>query len=504
MNRACLDLRIKKYSSNNFQIMKNILFVVLFILTGAAVHAKMGYKIKVEFKEDIPDTTIYLAKYFAKPPPTIYKIDSAKVINKRTATFETKDSILGGIYMVLFNNNSKFAEVIVDNGLNTTMTITPSTLPIGITFTNSAENEHYVTYQASAEKYGKLFQELNKRFEKAKTEKDSSDIRKEYKKVNDEFKEIRMNFIDKYPKSFIASVFNAIIVPDAPEGKHYLPDGKTEDSLFAFRYIHDHYWDKFNFNDNRLIHTPLLDGKLNDYFTNYVIPIPDTFNHEASILLEKMRPSKELFKYTLHFLAGYTERNKVMGMDESFVYLVENYYAKGDAYWLDSAQVAKYIDRAQKISPNIIGAPAPELDLAELFTLQRMNIGSVKAPYTVLAFYDPHCGHCKIEMPELDSVYNASLKAKGVKVIALGIDSTLSNIRDFVTKNHMEDFINVIEPNKNTFKAKYDVYSTPKFYLLDENKIIQGKGLKPTNIIDVINMLERRKKKQAEDGYPKG
>ncbi|HTM67173.1 MAG TPA: hypothetical protein VL093_12675 [Flavipsychrobacter sp.] len=38
----------------------------------------------------------------------------------------------------------------------------------------------------------------------------------------------------------------------------------------------------------------------------------------------------------------------------------------------------------------------------------------------------------------------------------------------------------------------YDVYSTPVIYLLDEKKIIRGKRLDHTNIMDVINMLEKK------------
>jgi hypothetical protein len=33
----------------------------------------------------------------------------------------------------------------------------------------------------------------------------------------------------------------------------------------------------------------------------------------------------------------------------------------GQAYWVDSAQLVKIVDRARKIAPNIIGNTAPEL-----------------------------------------------------------------------------------------------------------------------------------------------
>ncbi len=475
--------------------MRKLLIIVLLFGLGFAAQAKDGYKIKVTFQQDIPDSVIYLAKYYAKPPPTIYKIDSAVVHDKRTADFEASDSILGGIYLVLFEKNSKYAEVIMDNGLNTAITIDAAKTPIGMTFSNSPENTHYADYQKDAEQYGQQFQALNKAFETAKTAADSQRIRDDYKKLQGRFNAMRSGFADKYPKSFVANVFHALETPELPEGKHYLPDGKTIDSLYAFNYMRQHYWDKFDFTDNRLIHTPVYDGKLNDYFTNYVYPMPDSFNKEADSLLERTRGAKELFKYTLHFLAGYAERSKVMGMDEVFVHLVENYYMKGDAFWLDSAQLAKYEDRAQKIAPNVLGNPAPALNLKDVFTLENITLDNIQAPYTLVVFWSPECGHCKKEIPQVDSAYEAVLKSRGVKVLSVPTEGTLDEIKTFIKDHHLNGWEHAVEPNASTYRAKYDVYSTPKIYLLDENKTIIGKGLDHSNILQVIEFNERKKKK---------
>lgn len=475
--------------------MRKLLLIVLLFCFGFTVRAKEGYTIKVTFKQDIPDSIIYLAKYYAKPPPTIYKIDSAVVRDKRMAEFKSTDSVLGGIYMVLFEKNAKYAEIIMDNGLNTSVTIDAAKTPIGMTFTNSPENTHYAEYQVEAEQYGRQFQALNKSFESAQTAADSQRIREEYKTLQGKFNAMRRQYVDKYPKSFIANVFSAIETPEAPEGVHYLPDGKTVDSLYAFNYVRNHYWDKFDFSDNRLIHTPIYDGKLNDYFSNYVFPVPDSFKQQADSLLARARGAKELFKYTLHFLAGFSERSKIMGMDEVFVHLVENYYMKGDAYWLDSAQLEKYVDRAKKIAPNVLGNPAPELNLKDVYTLEDVTLNNFQSPYTLIIFWSPECGHCKKEVPMVDSVYTTALKSRGVKVLSVPTDGTLEEIRTFIKDNHLNNWKHAVEPNASTYRAKYDVFSTPKIYLLDENKTIIGKGLDHSNIVQVIEFNEKKKNK---------
>jgi len=475
--------------------MRKLLIIVLLFSLGFTARAKEGYTIQVTFQQDIPDSIIYLAKYYAKPPPTIYKIDSAVVRDKRTAEFKTSDSILGGIYMVLFEKNAKYAEIIMENGLNTAVTIDAGKTPIGMTFSNSPENTHYAAYQIEAEQYGRQFQALTQLFDSAKTNADSMRIREDYKALQGKFNALRQQYVDKYPNSFVAHVFNAIETPEPPAGDHYLPDGKTIDSLYAFNYVRHHYWDKFDFSDNRLIHTPVYDGKLNDYFTNYVFPVPDSFNQQADSLLAKTRGAKELFKYTLHFLAGYAERSKVMGMDEVFVHLVENYYMKGDAYWLDSEQLEKYIDRAKKIAPNVIGNPAPTLNLKDVYTLEDVTLDNIQSPYTLIVFWSPECGHCKKEVPMVDSVYEAVLKTRGVKVLSVPTDGTLDEIKTFIKDHHLNGWKHAVEPNASTYRAKYDVYSTPKIYLLDENKTIIGKGLDHSNILQVLEFNEKKKNK---------
>jgi thiol-disulfide isomerase/thioredoxin len=444
--------------------MKKPLLFLLLIFAAFAMQAKDGYKIKVHFKQDIPDSVIYLARYFAKPPPTIYKIDSGKVIGKRTAVIETRDSILGGIYMILFANNSKFTDILVDNGVDMEITIDTANMPTGNIFKGSEENTRHVAFQKEAEKFGKQVQELQAEMAKASTHADSLAIHEKSKKISADFKRIRRDYAKKYKGTLLASVFDAIDEPEVPEGTHYLEDGKTVDSLFAFKYTKAHYWDKFDFNDNRLIIAPFYERKLSTYFNNYVLPIPDTVLREADTLLARTRNAKELFKYTLHWLAGWSEKNKLMGLDEVFVGLVDKYYSQGDAYWLDSAQLAKYIERAQAIAPTVIGAPAQEIVFQDIYTLQDVSLRKMDAPYTLLVFWSFDCGHCAKEIPQIDSVYRAALKDYGVKVYSVGGSSngeaTITDLQNFVEKHKLNGWTHVANTKGEYDTRKlYDTYS---------------------------------------------
>ncbi len=466
---------------------------LIFFSAFSASAQKDGYQLKINFKHDVNDEYVYLAHYYVKPLPTIYKTDSAKVINKRSAVISSKDSILGGIYMVLFDNMSKYTEFILDNGDAFEIQIDTANMPANVSFKNSPENERYLAYEKFLLDYGKKQQALSTSLAEAKNAADTQAIREESKVLAKALTDYRKQYAEQYPNTFLSNVFNALRLPEVPEGTHYQEDGKTVDSNFSYTYYKNHYWDYFNLKDNRLMFTPIFDARLDEYFNKLVIPFPDSVNAEADAFLERVRPASEVFKYSLYWLARNAENSKIMGMDEVFVHLVENYYMKGDAFWLDSATLAKYEDRAKKIAPNVIGNIAPDIILQSVNTLQDKSLHSMDSKYTLLIFWSPECGHCLKEIPQIDSLYRSTLKDIGVQVYSVITEGELSKIQETINKLDLGEWTNVVDAhNKKAYKSQYDVFSTPKIYLLDADKKIIGKGLDHSNILEVIDWVEKK------------
>lgn len=483
--------------------MRKILTALLAILISFSVQSvsaktterKDGYKIKVKFT-DVTDSTLYMVHYYGKPLPTIYRSDSATLDKNGVAVFESDSFTLGGIYMILMSDKSTYFEFLLNNGDEFSATATKSKLPTGVTFKNSPENTRFIKYVKFLEDYGKKSAALQDKLADAATAEDTAKVSEDYKVLSAELKDYRKSYIKEYPNTLLSNIFRGLLVPEVPEGTHYNEDGSV-DSNFSFNYYKDHYWDDWDFQDDRLIHTPIYDGRLEDYFNRIVLPIADTVQAEADILLEKAKGSKDMFKYTLWWLTRFTESSKVMGMDAAFVYLVENYYMRGDAYWLSTEDLGKYIERAQKIAPNVLGKIAPELKMPDIDGEMR-SLHGVDANYTLLIFWSPECGHCLKEMPKVDSVYEAVLKDKGVKIYGVKTEGTIEKWKEVIEEKGLEDWIHVHDPDRKTrFRSDYDIYSTPVLYLLDERKIIRGKRIDHSNILDVIEMVERKKNEKA-------
>jgi thiol-disulfide isomerase/thioredoxin len=475
--------------------MKKTTLITLFILSSVLSFGRSGYKIEVDFPKDVSDSVVYLAHFYAKNLPTIFTVDSAKMLPNNKVVFQKKDSILGGIYLIVYNHRSKIVEFVLNNGDDFSIDFKPGKNGSSTAvFKNSPENNRYQAYNAEMEEMGSTNRMLLGKLALAKNHDDTMAVAGAFQQLTTQQLERRKNYIKQYPNTFLSKVFKSIQSPEVPKGPHYLEDGKTIDSLFDYAYYKAHYWDNFDFTDDRLINTPVYDAKLNEYFSKWIYQIPDTINAEADKILKAAKNSKELFRYTLRTLTANALQSKIMGMDEVFVYLVEHYYMKGDAYWLSQKDLDWYEDRARKMSPTVMGNTAPELLMQDIFTLTDKPLSELKAKYTLVVVWSYDCPTCKKEVPKLDSVYNAVLKNKGVKIYSIASGGDLDKVQQFVKDNKIEDWTNVADINNNTnFKEKYDAYSTPKIYLLDENKKIIGKGLDHTNINTVIEISEKKK-----------
>ncbi len=450
-----------------------------------------GYKLTLKVDQP-PDSLVYLVHYFGKPLPTIYRVDSAYFDEQGKAVLSRDSVVTGGIYMFLFGDRKTYFEFLLNDGDEMEITVPVNDLPYGLKFRYSAENQRFIEYLKYMESYAKKHEAIMKGLESAATAEDTAAVMDQRTALTSSLHTYRKEYMSKYPGTLLASIFGALQMPQVPEGPHWDEQGNP-DSSFAYRYYKEHFWDGFNFRDDRLIYTPIYDGKLEEYFNKLVLPVEDSVIKEADMLLQKTRGSKDLFRYTLWYITRFAESSNVMGMDAVFVDLVENYYMKGDAYWLDAETLQKYIDRAQDIAPNMIGNLAPALVMPDIHG-KMQSLHDIQARYTVLLFWSPDCGHCLKEVPVLDSLYHHYLKGVDARIFAVRTDA-YERWKPEIEKASVEDWIHVHDPERQTrFRQDYDIYSTPVIYLLDEKKIIRGKRLDPENLGKLVEQLEKKRK----------
>jgi thiol-disulfide isomerase/thioredoxin len=468
--------------------MRKLLLVLLLLSLPYALSARDGYSIKLNFS-DLKNTVVRLAHYYGKPAP-VYQVDSVALNEQGIGTLATNEKIIGGIYILMLPGNNYF-EFLLNNGDAIGITATAANIPASIVYSNSPENERFQKYNLYLQNFALRHQSYQSELAKTASKTEKAAVQDKINKAISEVSNYRINYIKQYPGTLLSNIFKATIMPEAPAGKHYLPSGKV-DTLYSFYFIKSHYWDNVDFSDERLVYTPVLGSRYHDFLTNYTVHTADSAAKAVDLLLDKAKANLEIKKYTLSWLSQYALESNIMGMDELFVYIVENYYMKGYADWMSKDLLDKYAKRAQEIAPNVIGNKAPEIRMVDMDN-NEIPMSYIDAKYTLLIFWAPDCGGCTREVPIIDSIYRNRLKAKGVRIYAVNIDVNKDQWSKVIKEKKLsDDWIHVYDPEqKSTYKADYDVYATPSIYLLDKNKIIRGKRLDHTNISYLVDILER-------------
>lgn len=140
---------------------------------------------------------------------------------------------------------------------------------------------------------------------------------------------------------------------------------------------------------------------------------------------------------------------------------------------------------------------APDMKMPS-YTGEWFRLSEVSAPYTILAFWEPSCGHCKKEIPHLKSAILDQYSKYGVKVFAVYVQVDPDPWKEFIEEHQLEDFINVYDPyGSSHYRQFYHIKSTPTLFVLDKDKKIIAKKLGVEQIADFLDhMLELDKEKK--------
>ena len=155
-----------------------------------------------------------------------------------------------------------------------------------------------------------------------------------------------------------------------------------------------------------------------------------------------------------------------------------------------------------------MGSPAAEIELPDS-TGKKINLYGVESPYTIIAIYDPTCGHCKEVLPKMDTVYQEKWKGMGVKIFALAKQTEgvkYTDWTEFIRKYGFKDWLHVyyskeaeqarVSANIPSYAQLYDVQSFPTLYLLDKDKRIIAKKVTDKQVDEILAQRVKTAKSQ--------
>ncbi|MBK9381551.1 MAG: DUF5106 domain-containing protein [Chitinophagaceae bacterium] len=475
--------------------MKRFTFL-LFLLSSLAATAQTGYDIKVTFKP-FKNQYIYLGHYFGKTYPII---DSAKLDNNSVAIFKGNKKLPGGIYLVGYPNKAGFFEILVDKQQQFSIKADTATLSKGAQFENSPDNVLFVNYQQYMSEKGKKIAALQQQLKTAAGKTDSTKITDELANEDKAVTTYREDIIKKNPAAMLSTLLVTMREPELT-GALKNPANK-EDSVLAYNFYKSHYWDGVNFWDGRLAYTPFFEDKIDKYFSQLVVPNPDSVIKEIDWMLGYASINEEMNRFLLIKFVNRYLNQKYMWEDAVFVHLFEKYFSQKTYSWLNETGKKTITDRAYSLMANILGTPASDVELPDPNGTP-VSLYALQAEFTIVAFWDPTCGHCKEVLPKLDSFYRAKWKADGLKMYAVAkeTDGTKKDWLNFISDNKLQEWSHVYY-SKEADKARtdngipgysqlYDVQSFPTLYLLDKEKRIIAKKLTYQQLDEIVQLKKK-------------
>ena len=453
---------------------------------------------QIEFQSsEYANKMYYLASHYGKYQTLL---DSVKGTNEGKLLFKKNQKYVEGIYMLVTPDKKIELEFMMDSDQKFAIQITNPTEKTAAV-TNSALNQDFNTFNAFFKTKMEGIKTLEKTLADKKTKQDSAVVIQDLKKIQSEINNYKNDYIQSNPSNTLALLFRMSQPIDNFLSKP--TEEKLATKTDSIAYLKKHFFDGIDFKDNRLLRNPFLENRITAYFNIFVPVTPEAVTTEITQILNQTDlPNGEVFKYlSLHFVDLYSEP-KIMGMDRVFINIYNTYFKNKEYAWLQLKQKEFFKFKVASIKDNLVGDKGRNLFMLTQ-DQKRIDLYDIKAKYTVLAFWDPTCGHCATEIPKMHQLYETDWKQKGVVVFAINNNTNeMVKWKEFIEKEKLFNWINVYPAPVVTgnytkddvdFQTLYNVRQTPVIYLLDQDKKIIAKKVGPENYTKIIEQLEKKK-----------
>jgi peroxiredoxin len=432
-----------------------------------------GYEINVRIS-GLPDSTVYLAYHFGDKQ---FLKDTIKLDNKGNGTFAGKETLPEGIYMIVIPGK-KYFDILVSDDQFFSLTCDYKDYFNTLSFSGSKENSAFVDYQ---KKWVVMQGNAGKLMKRIQNNKGNGDSLKLLTVMQTEYETKMKNYlwsvVDSNKGSLLAILVKAIIPVDAPtfDIPSSSPNPDSVRWIRTYTYNKDHFFDNIDLTDVRILRTPILQAKLNVFFSNVVIQLADSINREIDRIFAMCSSNHDIFQYVAVFLFNHFRESDIMGHDAVVVKLADDIYLSGRADWTTQEWRDNLRTEVDRIRPNLIGVKAHDL-VMNTFNGVYVSLYDIKKDFIILYFWEPDCSHCQEATPKLKAYYDKA-KNQGIEVFAVCTQRDRVKWEKYIQDNGL-NWINGWDPDRVTrYDYYYNVMATPSVYILNKDKIIIAKKL---------------------------
>lgn len=468
------------------------IFVLVFGVSVAS--AKAAYRVEATIT-GAEKTKVYLARYSGA---NLVNVDSSTFNEKGAVVFaDSKATLSGGLYMLRFaigeegDDRQQQIEFLVSGKRTFKLKIAANTLNIekSLQFSLSDENEGFKTFIDGQRRMGRKIQELQDRYQNFQNEQDSiRSIQEQYMAlINAERKKMEV-LVAKHEGSLMATLIRCTQEPEMPETP--IPEDATNaDSIRRSQFLEFakvHFFDNFNLADERIVNAPMLENRMMMFFQQIMRhePIED-INGCINRLLSKAEQNKTVYRFVLTWLYDRYTDSPIEGHSEIGFYLCNILSDSTKVDWLTDKDKKTLRQNIKKYTLNPIGSVATDLTL-QTAEGEFRSLLAIKAHITILYFFNPGCGSCRMTTPVLHKLYN-DYKDQGLEVFAVYPDKDTAAWKKYVEESGYTDWVNVWDAEGTAdIYEKYSLHVIPQIYVLDEEKKVRYKDV---YVDDLDNIL---------------
>jgi hypothetical protein len=268
-----------------------IAFFLLFVSVFASAE---GYEINLKINS-APNQKIKLAYYYVG---NIYLKDSLQLDNSGTGVFQADTLLPQGLYKIYLDEKNHFDFLLgadQEFSMQKESFVSPD-----IEIAGAVETDEFFKYTSFMQNLQRKGTEINNKIKTA-TGDEKVKLQTEMSGLTNQLHEYWFRIKDEYPNTFLSAFLLANYVP-ALDITTLSTEVQKNDSLLLlarFNFQKAHYWDYFDYTDERFLYTPFFKPKLETWFTKVLYQNYDSIKTKVFRFIEDVRPSKRIFQFAV-------------------------------------------------------------------------------------------------------------------------------------------------------------------------------------------------------------
>ena len=446
---------------------------------------KQGFNLDVSIPTQ-KGQLLYLGQYWKNKT---YAIDSVKLSNEGNGSFSRSERLPEGQYFLYIKPFFQ-VDLLIGNEQHDISIQLNENAPVENKVAGSKDTRLLWEYLAKTENFNKEITSLKISFaDTTITDIQHTELLQQIKDWEEKQKNFDITFKKENKNTWAGKLLTGLdpikLPYPQPKNQQELKENKT--------YGRNHFFDNIDLTDPRFWYTNYLDSYIDNYMKKWIDPVPDSLAIAASRLVEKTKRNDLCFKEMLSKLFNEASTSSIMGDENVWARLYEDYILDKNIPWISKSQYGELKSKYSLIKNNRIGMTARNMALQTLDSTE-INTNSLPAEYLLLYFYDPSCGHCSTETPKLHDELYKIYKDKGLEIVAINIGSNSQEWANFVNAHKLTDWINATDLNyKSEYWMNYDVSDIPMAYLLDKDKRIIARKINTKQLKTILDFYLQNK-----------